>query len=211
MSNGAKSPLGDLPGAWMKLMKAQMDLGRSLFESVYGTAMPGPEDTVRAWTSQVQKTSCHIPPPCWMPQPLGECVSHVQPCTTACVRLVVTNCDRTPRTVVVKAQGPTGLTVTPPSVTIGPMDCATIEVCLEVPKDAKAGDLHKTLVWVEGCKLDYLVWKVSVGTLGYDSCHEVEVQDCPDYIHHWYDHFYCRRPCFHGREQGKIPGVAAHG
>jgi hypothetical protein len=23
----------------------------------------------------------------------------------------------------------------------------------------------------------------------------VEVEDCPDLIHHWYDHFYCDRPC----------------
>jgi hypothetical protein len=24
---------------------------------------------------------------------------------------------------------------------------------------------------------------------------EVEIEDCPDLIHHWYDHFYCERPC----------------
>jgi hypothetical protein len=25
------------------------------------------------------------------------------------------------------------------------------------------------------------------------------VEDCPDLIHHWYDHFYCPRPCIEER------------
>jgi hypothetical protein len=25
------------------------------------------------------------------------------------------------------------------------------------------------------------------------------VEDCPDLLHHWYDHFYCNRPCTHGK------------
>ena len=24
---------------------------------------------------------------------------------------------------------------------------------------------------------------------------ELTVEDCPDLVHHWYDHFYCPRPC----------------
>jgi hypothetical protein len=36
---------------------------------------------------------------------------------------------------------------------------------------------------------------VRVGRLCGASCPEVEVDDCPDNIHHWYDHFYCERGC----------------
>jgi hypothetical protein len=27
-------------------------------------------------------------------------------------------------------------------------------------------------------------------------CREVDVNDDPDYVLHWYDHFYVTRPCF---------------
>jgi hypothetical protein len=87
-----------------------------------------------------------------------------------------------------------------------------VEVCIDIPADAPAGAKHKTIIWVDGCKLHYLIWHVSVGTVGFDSCHEVEVDDCPDYVHHWYDHFYCARPCFNQRSTdtaGRIAGAAS--
>jgi hypothetical protein len=190
-----------------------MDLSRDLFESLTGARLPSLADEARKLGSRASTKSCHIPPPCWMPQPLGECTSHVSSCSVACVRLVITNCDRVARTVTVRAQGDAKkLSVTPASVTIDPMDCAAVEVCIDIPADAPAGAKHKTIIWVDGCKLHYLVWHVSVGTVGFDSCHEVEVDDCPDYIHHWYDHFYCARPCSNQRgtdAAGRIASVAS--
>jgi hypothetical protein len=34
-------------------------------------------------------------------------------------------------------------------------------------------------------------------------CNEVEINDCPDMIHHWYDHFYCHRHC----QDQRTPGI----
>jgi hypothetical protein len=28
------------------------------------------------------------------------------------------------------------------------------------------------------------------------------VDDCPDYQHHWYDHFYCHRHCTQDDQRG---------
>jgi len=54
------------------------------------------------------------------------------------------------------------------------------------------------LVWIRGC-VDHVVrWTVKSSRRGSDCCHELEIDDCPDYVHHWYDHFYCPRPCRHG-------------
>jgi len=199
MSDKNQDLLGDVPDALMRLLRAQFDLSRGLLESLTGSTIPSLGDQVRKLSFAAGKGTCHIPPPCWMPQPLGECTSHVSPCAKACIRLVVTNCDRVAHTVNVRVSGPGDLvTVSPQSVTIDPMDCREIDLCLEVPKDAPKGHEYKSIVWVEGCKQHYLIWKVSVGTVGLDACHEVEVEDCPDYVHHWYDHFYCARPCSHG-------------
>jgi hypothetical protein len=209
-----RASLGGVPDALMQLFDAQMRLGADLFESLTGRPMPSLGDVSRS----ARETSgllglrttgcaprggaCAIPPPCWMPQPLGECTSHVSQCRTACVRIVVTNCDRVGRTVTVQAAGAGAkqVTVSPPSLTLGPMERATVSACITVPENAPAGERVETLLWVRGCKEYFLRWTVSVATAGLSSCHEVEVCDCPDYVHHWYDHFYCVRPCPQGRQ-----------
>jgi hypothetical protein len=78
---------------------------------------------------------------------------------------------------------------------------------LPTPEGASPGQRYETLVWVLGCNAHYLRWGVKVAENGADSCHEVKVDDCPDYVHHWYDHFYCNRPCSHTRARtgGPVP------
>jgi hypothetical protein len=66
-----------------------------------------------------------------------------------------------------------------------------------VPADAATGQEYEVLLWVRGCQNHYLRWTLKVANRGASCCHEVEVEDCPDLIHHWYDHFYCERPCTH--------------
>lgn len=206
MMNTRKS---GVPDAFMQLLDAQMRFGADLFETFTGQAMPSLRDAAenargagerivgRASGCEPARGGCAIPPPCWMPRPLGECVSHVSQCRTACVRLVVTNQDRVARTVTAEAAGANAGTITlsPPSLTLGPMERGTISACVAVPDDAKGGERTEALLWVRGCREYYLRWTVSVGTAGLDSCHEVAVCDGPDYLHHWYDHFYCARPC----------------
>ena len=222
MATQQKGSLGDLPAALMNVFNAQMKLSADLFESLLGQAVPT-FDPRSLGSALGQGTgcsprggSCTIPPPCWMPQPLGECVSHVTQCNTACIRIVVTNCDRTRRTVTAQATGKSAqkVTISPPSLDLGPMERDTITACVAIPDDAKNGDRIESLLWVRGCKEYFLRWTVSVGTVGMDSCHEIEVCDCPDLVHHWYDHFYCVRPCPGGRTGPNDPtgaGSVTHG
>jgi hypothetical protein len=218
MATQQKGMLGDLPSAMMNLFSAQMRLSADLFEQLTGQPAPSARDISKLGRMFAPGSAscgprtgcCTIPPPCWMPQPLGECESHVAQCKTACVRLVITNCDRVKRTIAVQAAGPGAerVTVSPTSVALPPMERATVTACVSIPDDAKTGEKIETLLWVRGCKEHYLRWTVSVGTVGIDSCHEVEVCDCPDYVHHWYDHFYCVRPC---PQTGRTPTGATNG
>ena len=93
--------------------------------------------------------------------------------------------------------GKTGipLTVDPPTLTLGPMERGTVVVSGQIPANTNNGQEFDSLVWVRGCKEYYLRWLITTATRGADCCHEIEVNDCPDYVHHWYDHFYCHRPC----------------
>ena len=203
MSEPATSPLGNVPQAFLRLLQAELRLGMDLFESLTGM---NTADLVRKMPGKSCKTRgcCDIPPPCWMPQPLCDCVSHVCPCGKATLRIVVTNCDPTsPRTVAVTATGP-HVKVSPAQIVLPPLERATFEAAVAVPDDAEKGTKLESVIRIRGCREHYFRWTVSVGTLGLDSCHEIEVDDCPDHLHHWYDHFYCPRPCPH-------PGTVSHG
>jgi hypothetical protein len=126
--------------------------------------------------------------------------SHVCAGGTATLRIEITNCGAVPRTY--KAEvggGPSGVTVSPAALVLGPMERGAIVVSAAVPADAGSDYRHQYL-WVRGCYDHYARWTVRVTARGADCCHELEVEDCPDLIHHWYDHFYCQHPCMHGRQ-----------
>jgi hypothetical protein len=143
---------------------------------------------------------CEIPPPCWEPQPSGEVVSPACPGATATVRLIVTNCASPPRKIHFHATGDSaGVLFSPTELDLGPLARGTDVVSFPVPAAAKPGEEYEILVWIRGCQEHYIRWTVKVASGGADCCHEVQVEDCPDYVHHWYDHFYCQRACTHGR------------
>ncbi len=187
--------LGDVPSAFFGLLKSQMELGRGIYEAWTGTKAPAIQDAWKAWEKAAPKPVCHVPDPCWMPDRLGECQSYIDACSSACIRLVVTNCDRVRHTIQARVEGAPGATVEPTALTLEPMSRGTIEICRKVPEGTERGSSFENLIWVEGCRDHVLRWIVSVGPTGLDSCHEVAVDDCPDYRHHWYDHFYCQRSC----------------
>jgi hypothetical protein len=137
---------------------------------------------------------CEIPPPCWMPKSLGTLGSRVCRGGTALVRLGVTNCSPTDRTILLEASGADGGDVEfePSKLSLGPMERA--EVTARLPLPATGNEKREALIWAHGCHSHYLRWTVGSGGRS-DSCHEIDVKDCPDYIHHWYDHFYCDHPC----------------
>jgi len=147
------------------------------------------------------RCGCEIPPPCWMPRELPPVCSHVCAGATANLRLRITNGGVEARTISVEAD--VGASVNPASLQLGPMQRGSVTVTFTVPASACDRDCTEILIWVNGCNRFYLRWTVCVSRRGCDSCHEVEVGDCPDYIHHWYDHFYCPRPC---PSQLHVPG-----
>ena len=178
------------------LLNAQFRLGAELMETVSRTRLPG------------RQSCCDIPEPCWMPDALGEVLSHACPGATAIVRLLITNCDRIPRTVKITATGDAAglVSLQPTTLVLGPKERGLVSATLKVPPDAIGCQEFEALVWIRGCREHYLRWTVAVEKRGGDCCHEVEVEDCPDLIHHWYDHFYCLRPCFHD-----LPKTVNHG
>lgn len=137
---------------------------------------------------------CSIPQPCWMPKALGEIVSHVCPGGTATVRIRVTNCSMAREEVRVRVAS-NDVKADPPVLHLQPMERGTSVLSVTMPAGAHAGTEREFLVWVSGCLNHYLRWTVRVVNRGADCCHEVEVEDCQDNVHHWYDHFYCQRPC----------------
>ncbi|MHC4953477.1 MAG: COG1470 family protein [Planctomycetota bacterium] len=191
MSNAAKTrSTGGLGDAVADLLNAPLRIGIELAKAASTFKLAN------------GKSCCDIPEPCWMPQPLGDVTSFACAGAIATVRLTITNCDMRPRLYTVKATGKDAglVNIQPTSVTVEPKDCASIQLTFKVPPDAIDGQEFKAIIWLFGCKIHYFVWKVTAGKQNAECCHEIEVEDCPDLIHHWYDHFYCPRPCPTGQK-----------
>ncbi len=149
---------------------------------------------------------CDIPPPCWMPKPLCDVTSVGRPGDTASLGFVITNCTMALRKVTVfTTTKNAGLTFSSASLDLAAMERGEIRVSHLIPTTAPVGSKREILMWVLGCKLHFLRWTVVVASIGANTFFEVDVKDCPDYIHHWYDHFYCPRPCL--EERGTVPGT----
>jgi hypothetical protein len=182
------------------------------------------DSVLRAWTELAQavvaanplmqavtvkpRSTCAIPPACWLPQSLGELRSVACPGGTVSISVCVTNCQpRSSQISVDFAPSELQLTVEPASATLGPMERQRFAAALTVPADASKGQCFEALLWVRGCKEHYLRWQVQVGgNAACASCHEIEVQDCADTVHHWYDHYYCDRACTPGRDDPNSRG-----
>jgi hypothetical protein len=83
-----------------------------------------------------------------------------------------------------------GVEIESAAFSLGAMARATAVVKVKL-----SGKEQELLVWVRGCQDHYIRWTVRESCRCGDACHEIEVEDAPDYLHHWYDHFYCRHPC----------------
>jgi hypothetical protein len=142
---------------------------------------------------QRQCGSCEIPPPCWEPQPIGDVTTRAAPGGKAVLRLDVVNCGSSPRKVTVEATNAL-IAISPASATLGPYEDAVVGLTLNVPATAMPGERETSVVWVRGCRTHYLRWTVEVSAVGVGSSTAI-VEDCPDLLHHWYDHFYCNRAC----------------
>jgi hypothetical protein len=152
--------------------------------------------SLQARAPRLGTCSCHIPPPCWMPREHGPVISHVC-CGTATLRLRVTNCSIQETTVTVEAKGAAAsrIAVSPSSLSLSPLERGVISLTLTSTSDDEKGTELESIVWIHGCLEHAVRWTVKVTGRGGDACHELDIEDCPDYVHHWYDHFYCARPC----------------
>jgi hypothetical protein len=167
--------------------------------------------------TQVTAPGCEIPPPCWQPRRAGTCRMTLAPGGSGTLRVHVQNCEWQRQVVGINATGKVAawLTLTPTMLVIEPQETATIVATVHVPVNVQPGARVTGVLLVRGC-LDHAV-RVEVGVAECTVCAvcDIAIQDCPDHIHHWYDHFYCPRPC---RNQGRTfdsqetgPGMLAHG
>jgi len=149
---------------------------------------------------------CQIPDPCWMPRKLGERCSIACPGARASILLEVENCGASQRGYTVESNGDDdGITIKPAKFSLGPFERERVAVQIDVPKSVFAR--RELLLWVRGCNAHALRWTVKASPLPVGSgCCTVRVKDCPDLIHHWYDHFYCERACFAGGRQAVADG-----
>jgi hypothetical protein len=158
------------------------------------------------------RCSCEVPPPCWVPVRLGNLSELVCPGDTAVVRLAVTNDGAKARNYEIGTSDPLVM-VEPAALTLGPLEHGVAVLSLTVPDTAHGDYVQRCVVSVRGCKEYNFTWTVSVSRSWYhrhrrhgarvrrhhgrDCVRDVVVDDRPDYLHHWYDHFYIERRCLH--------------
>jgi hypothetical protein len=171
-------------------------LNRTRASIMTGMAQPGGLGRMIGGLKMRAPCGCDIPPPCWMPVSLGDLVTFACAGGTGTLRVRVTNCSNQPRQVQVDTkQADIPISATPALLTLGPMQRGTFTLTAQLPATAGNGQEFDSLIWVRGCKDYFVRWTVKVASRAVDCCHEMEIDDCPDLIHHWYDHFYCARLC----------------
>jgi len=181
------------------LLDAQLLLGSEMLKMV--SAPGGVLDKLSNLKLPQFKSCCDIPPPCWMPLSLGEICCQMPVGDSGSVCLVVTNGDFRAHSYEFAATGKSSAAVSfsTASVTLGPKERVAVTATFTMPKDNNGEDCRcidsEVLVWVRGCRDHYLRWIVEEAAASSPCCAEIAVNDDPDYVLHWYDHFYTLRPC----------------
>ena len=161
--------------------------------------------------TQRTSSSCEIPPPCWEPKPAGTCRVELTPASSATIRVHLSNCGWSRQVVTLTALGKLAgwLTFSPTTLVLDPQELVTILVRVHVPDKAAIGQRFAAPVIIRGCRDHYVRLEVHVSDCVGQNCCDVAVDDCADNIHHWYDHFYCARPCRNVRDPAG--GGVTHG
>ncbi|MCC6316995.1 MAG: hypothetical protein IT361_04815 [Gemmatimonadaceae bacterium] len=156
--------------------------------------------------SRAGSCGCEVPPPCWEPRHAGTCRLEVPPGGTATVRVHVANCGWGRQVVAVTALGKLAawLTFTPTALVLDPQESATFLVTVHVPDKVPIGQRLSAPLIVRGCNNHFVRLEVLVTDCAGRTCCDVAIDDCPDHVHHWYDHFYCPRPCLNPRLPGTV-------
>lgn len=183
------------------LINAQLLLGREVLKVLTG-AGGSALDKLGGMRLPKGHSCCEVPEPCWMPLGLGEVRCALKPGDKGTVCLVVTNGDFRPHNYQFAATGKsaTFVSFSQAAAVLGPKERIAVTATFTVPQERKDEDCrcldHDLLLWVRGCRNHYLRWVIDEVAQSKPCCHEVQVADDPDYVLHWYDHFYLPRPCF---------------
>jgi hypothetical protein len=153
----------------------------------------------------VQRASscgCEIPPPCWEPQPAGTCSLDLSPGGTATLRVHVSNCGWTRQVVAITALGKMAgwMSFSPTSLILDPMERMTMLVTIHVPDNVTMGYRFSAPIIIRGCRDHFIRLEIAISDCSGANCCDITVNDCADNVHHWYDHFYCARPCRTSRD-----------
>lgn len=147
---------------------------------------------------------CDIPEPCWMPRSAGEFFCSLRPGDEGTLCIIVTNEDfrAHPYTIELSGSDASNASASPASFQLGCKQSRTSKVTFTVPAERKDRSKrcdcvdYEVVVWVRGCRNYYVRWQIKVSDQPQPCCYEAEVKDDPNYVLHWYDHFYLIRPCF---------------
>lgn len=158
-----------------------------------------------ALTQRSCASGCEIPTPCWEPRHAGNCTLEMTPGSSATIRIRVSNCGWSRQFVAMSALGKMAgwLTLSPTSLYLDPQETDTIAVTVHLPQTAQVGQRFAGPIIIRGCVDHFLRVGITVADCSGQSCCDVMVKDCADNIHHWYDHFYCARPC----RSARVPGM----
>jgi hypothetical protein len=171
-------------------------------------------DTLADAISERRRDCCRIPTPCWLPQPAGKCELTLAPGDSGVIRLTVDNCEWSARTFLVTSTGTLAgmVTIAPTTFLLHPLEEQLVLVKVSVPATAHPGTRVIGPVIVRGCRLHAVKVVVRVAAATVPSECTPHVHDCADNIHHWYDHFYCPRPCLPSpRQPSRGPNDPATG
>jgi hypothetical protein len=152
--------------------------------------------------SRLGSSGCEIPPPCWEPRPAGTCTLVLPPGGAGTIRVHVANCDWSRGVVVLTSTGKIAgwMTFQPTTMVIDAQSHGTFRVTVRVPEGVEPGETLSGPLLVRGCLDHFVRVVVRVAECADGGCCDASVRDCHDQIHHWYDHFYCPRPCRKARQ-----------
>ncbi|MEO7104470.1 MAG: hypothetical protein ABI311_13810 [Gemmatimonadaceae bacterium] len=148
-------------------------------------------------THQRLTGGCAIPAPCWEPKHAGDCAMQLRPGQKALISVHVTNCGWIRQMVTVTGMGKLAgwLSFAPTVLVLDAQERATFAVQLKVPEDMSVGKRLSGPLLLRGCRDHFVRLDVTVSDCGGMAVCDVAINDCADNVHHWYDHFYCPRPC----------------
>jgi hypothetical protein len=189
--NATDAPGGALGALMSALIAAPLTVAQSLTDFA-GNATSG---------------GCQIPPPCWEPRPAGSCHLILVAGGSALIRVTVNNCGWQSQVVQITAGGMLAawLTFEPTTLVLPPQSSATFRVTVHAPQQVPNGFAVSGPLLIRGCRDHGARVRITIADCAGPNCCDLVIDDCADHVHHWYDHFYCPRPCNRTRTPGTVP------